>query len=244
MSAAVTHGSAEKNVPGSAPAWRAGTIFAIVLHAALAAAIVYSQFGDPETPAAPSSAITVDLAPVASAPPQPVTNLPEGPVVEEQEPEEDPVEPLPEPPLPQPSDVALPEPVARPQPRREATAPAASPLPPAPTAAAPVNAAPSATEVAASPSYTALVLAHLKRYQQFPRAAKRRNLTGEVDVSFRVDRQGKVLSQWITNGSGYEILDREALATITRADPMPPVPADIPTSTVILNVPIRFELNE
>lgn len=237
-------GTANGKVSADAPAWRAGTIFAIVLHTGLAAAIVYSQFGAKDEFEPISSAITLDLAPLASAPPQPVTNLPEGPVVEEPEPEEEVAEPLPEPPLRQPAEVALPEPVARPQPRREATAPAASPLPPAPTAAAPVNAAPSAAEVAAMPSYTALVLAHLKRHQQYPRAAKRRNLEGEVAVTFRVDRQGNVLSQSIVNGSGYEILDREALATITRANPMPPVPADIAASTVILNIPIRFELNE
>ena len=94
------------------------------------------------------------------------------------------------------------------------------------------------------PSYTALVLAHLKRHQQYPRAAQRRNLTGEITVTFRVDKQGNVLSQTIVQGSGYEILDREALATIARANPMPPVPADISTATVSLTVPIRFELNE
>ena len=244
MSIAMTSGTANGGASADAPAWRAGTIFAVALHAGLAAAIVYSQFGAKEEFEPISSAITLDLAPLASAPPQHVTNLPEGPAVEEQEPEEEVVEPLPEPPLPQPSEVALPEPVARPQPRREATAPAASPLPPAPTTAAPVNAAPSVADAAAMPSYTALVLAHLKRHQQYPRAAMRRNLTGEVAVSFRVDRQGNVLSQSILNGSGHEILDREALATITRANPMPPVPADITSSTVILNIPIRFELTE
>lgn len=238
-------GHGESNAAsGNAPAWRAGTIFAIALHAGLAAAIVYSQFGAEQDVEPLSSAITLDLAPIASAPPQPVTNLPDGPPVEEPEPAEEVADPLPEPPPPQPAEIALPEPVARPQPPREAAAPAASPLPPAPTAAAPVNAAPSAAEAAAMPSYRALVFAHIKQYQQYPRAAKRRRLESTVTVTFRVDRQGNVLSQSIVEGSGYEILDREALATIDRANPMPPVPADITTSTVILNIPIRFELSE
>lgn len=241
----VMPGDVEKGASlGNAPAWRAGTIFAVALHAGLAAAIVYSQFGTEQEIEPLSSAVTLDLAPIASAPPQPVTNLPEGPPVEEPEPEEDVAEQLPEPPLPQPAEVALPEPVVRPQPRREATAPAASPLPPAPMAAAPVNAAASTAEAAAMPSYTALVLAHLKRHQQYPRAAKRRNLEVNVTVTFRVDRQGNVLGQSIIDGSGHEILDREALATIERANPMPPVPAEISASTVILSIPIRFELSE
>ncbi|MFN4353505.1 energy transducer TonB [Parvibaculum sp.] len=227
-----------------APAWRAGTIFAIALHAGLAAAIVCSQFGVEDDIEPFSSAITLDLAPIASAPPQPVTNLPEGPPVEEPEPVEEEAEPVPEPPLPQPAEVALPEPVARPQPQREAAAPAASPLPPAQTTTAPVNAAPSSAEVTSMPSYRALVFAHLKRHQQYPRAAKRRQLESTVTVTFRVDRQGNVLSQSIVEGSGYEILDREALATIGRANPMPPVPPEISTDTVSLTVPIRFELSE
>ena len=87
----VMPGDVEKGASlGNAPAWRAGTIFAIALHAGLAAAIVYSQFGTEQEIEPLSSAVTLDLAPIASAPPQPVTNLPEGPPVEEPEPEEEP----------------------------------------------------------------------------------------------------------------------------------------------------------
>lgn len=225
-----------------APAWRAGTVFAIALHAGLAAAIVYSQFGMKDEIEPPSSSITLDLAPLASAPPQPVTNLPEAPPVEEKEPAKEEVQPAPEPPLPQRIETLLPEPAIRPQPRREATAPAASLLTPAPTVTAPVNAAPSKADAAAMPSYAALVLAHLKRHQQYPRAAKRRGIEGDVTVTIRVDRQGNVLGQTIVSGSGHEILDREALATIERANPMPPLPAQIESNTVSLTVPIRFEL--
>ena len=243
MSAAVIHGPAEMNVPESAPSWRAGTIFAIALHTALAAAIVYSQSGEAESPAAPSSAITVDLAPLASAPPQPATDLPEGPPIDEPEPADE-AELEPEPPLPQPAAVTLPEPVARPQPRREMTAPPASALPAATKAAAPVNATPNAAERAAMMSYEAQILAHLKRHQQYPRAAKRRRLEGTARVTFRLDRQGKVLSRSIVGGSGYEILDQATLAAVDRASPMPPPPDGIPSDTVSVTVPVHFELSE
>jgi len=46
----------------------------------------------------------------------------------------------------------------------------------------------------------------------------------------------------IDRGSGSEVLDREALATLRRAEPLPPVPAGVAGTTIDLVFPLRFHL--
>ena len=57
---------------GVSPSWRGGIVFALAAHAAVAAGFVAWQFGH-QPPPQVAAAITIDLAPMVSAPPVPET---------------------------------------------------------------------------------------------------------------------------------------------------------------------------
>lgn len=86
------------------------------------------------------------------------------------------------------------------------------------------------------------LLTHIEAYRQYPVAARRDQSTGEVEVIFTMNRNGIILGIWIRRSSGYPILDKAAVATVLRAQPLPRIPADLPdpiniTLPVILEVP-------
>ncbi len=55
-----------------------------------------------------------------------------------------------------------------------------------------------------------------------------KGLRGRVVVRLRIDRLGKVLFHSIERSSGYAELDNAALAAVSRASPVPPVPEAYP----------------
>lgn len=149
---------------------------------------------------------------------------------------------LPEPPpLPQPVPPPLPapprrvarSPVARPAPQ-ESPAPEPSPAPPAaPAAAEPSNAV---------PSWRSELINRLQRAKRYPETARGRGEQGVATVTFAMDRSGRVLSAGVVRSSGSPSLDEEAVALIRRAEPLPPVPAEVAGNAVTLTIPVAFSL--
>ena len=120
--------------------------------------------------------------------------------------------------------------------------PPAPPAPPAPQAGpAPATSAAPASDAPgnAQDNWEGRVLARLERSKRFPAAARSRREQGVVTIRFRLDRHGHVLSSSIARSSGSRILDAEALATLERAEPLPPIPPGRPDEIEIL-VPIEF----
>jgi len=105
----------------------------------------------------------------------------------------------------------------------------------APTAAAPSPGASSAPAVSPA-NWRGTLLAHLNRYKRFPGGAS----PGTVQVSFSIDRAGRVLSARLLSGSGDSALDEEAVAMVRRASPVPAPPAGVGGGTVALSVPVKF----
>jgi protein TonB len=130
------------------------------------------------------------------------------------------------------------KPVQQPAQRQAAIA---APAPPSAQAAAP-----SADDVvrrkAAEANWQGILLAHLQKHQKYPRSALRRNIEGTAFIRFRMDRSGKLLSYSIVRSSGHEVLDEEALAMMERADPLPPLPPELPRETIEIDVPMDFFL--
>ena len=62
-------------------------------------------------------------------------------------------------------------------------------------------------------------------------------------LHFVMDAEGHVTSAEIQKSSGRPALDKEALALMDRAQPLPALPADFPTRTLDAVVPIEFALN-
>jgi TonB family protein len=66
-----------------------------------------------------------------------------------------------------------------------------------------------------------LIRSHLERFKYYPSSARRRGITGEVEVAFELNDRGEAGELKILSGSGYTVLDRAALKTVRRAEPFP-----------------------
>jgi protein TonB len=86
------------------------------------------------------------------------------------------------------------------------------------------------------------LLRHIERYQNYPGLARRLRLQGTVLVLFSMRRDGAVLDVWIKTGSGAPILDQEAIETIRRAQPLPPIPSELPSQLNVV-IPVAFNLS-
>lgn len=92
--------------------------------------------------------------------------------------------------------------------------------------AAPLN-SDSTAQAQAKLSWESLVKGLLNRVKRYPADAKRRQRSGAPVVSFVVDAQGIVADVMLKTASATASLDREALAVILRAQPLPTPPAEI-----------------
>jgi protein TonB len=124
---------------------------------------------------------------------------------------------------------------------------AAAPSMPAPPAVPVTSPAPAVAPTspparsAGKDSWEARVVARLESLKRFPPAARSRRDQGVVSVRFRINRAGMLLSSSLVSGSRSRLLDQEALATVARAQPYPPISAGRPDE-VELVVPIEFFL--
>lgn len=119
---------------------------------------------------------------------------------------------------------------------------AASPTPPSPTnldASKTPDAFAPAPDAATDAAYRQRLEAHLGRFRQYPALARQRGQQGTVEVAFRVDDAGNLLQASLRRGSPYPLLNREALALLQRASPLPPPDRDVPRDWTL---PIEFRL--
>ncbi len=95
------------------------------------------------------------------------------------------------------------------------------------------------SDTALETAYQESVRAHVLQFRFYPEAARPAHMQGRVLVQMELDREGHVTSAWIERSSGYAALDEAALRMIRRADPMPPVPAQLP-SGIEISLPLDF----
>lgn len=184
----------------------------------------------PMEPEAPPPAILIDLMPTPPAPTVPKkveeeVKPKELPVVEKAEVVLKKVKPKPEP-KPKPKE---PEPQVAPN----VQSPPAAPV----RAKSPIEARPAVRE-----NYMATVFAHLEKYKKYPRFAGWRKPEGRVTLRVQFDRSGKVLSTKVVKSSGHAKLDDGAIATIRKADPLPPFPSEMKQDAVTWDIPVDFTL--
>ncbi|MGI9377318.1 MAG: TonB family protein [Tsuneonella suprasediminis] len=186
---------------------------------------------------APSTPLTVIDLQGLEAPPEPVREVPDGPeqvLQEEQKPsEQEQADPPPEIILPRLS--PLTQPVAPPVEQTAAADPVPETTAPKSIAAPPANRMSSNAEA----TWEALLLAHLEEYRRYPARARAARQEGVVHVRFRMNRAGAVLSASILRSSGFSTLDRAALDTLKRAQPLPAIPDDRPDE-VELTIPVEY----
>lgn len=97
---------------------------------------------------------------------------------------------------------------------------------------------PIAIDPAAGIDYRQRLLLHIAGFRRRS-AFSGGDATGTVRVRFAIRRDGSVSAVAIVAGSGVAELDDEAVATIWRAEPMPPIPTVLPDSLSI-TLPIAF----
>ena len=130
------------------------------------------------------------------------------------------------------ADVTLPEEMPK-EPER----PKEQTLPPAPLTTAPPLPRPSAAQLS---SWHRKIAIQLERHKNYPAAAQAHHETGVATVAFTIDREGKVVATRVINSSGFASLDQATIATVHRAAPFPPPPANLPGPTFDFTVPILF----
>jgi protein TonB len=246
--------------------WSAATAVVLALHAF--AAFILSNRADNVDDDAGAPVVIIELAPLSVAPSPPSDLAPGPPKVEpevqeraKQEPKREQKEPDP---IHTPDDVTAPNPVVelprpapeqpkelpkeeredkvREEPQQKTPVPTAQPsaIAPAARAAAPAVGRVARLPAAAVASWQRSLIAHLERHKRYPPQA--RPAQGVTTLAFSIDRAGHVVSSRIAHTSGSTLLDRETLAMIKRAQPLPRPPSEMSGEQFSFTVPVRFLL--
>lgn len=92
-------------------------------------------------------------------------------------------------------------------------------------------------------SWAGVLQSHLANFKRYPPGARKQKRQGTAIVKFIVDSRGRVLSATLTSSSGTLLLDREALAILKRAQPLPFPPTELLSrGQVVISLPVDFEI--
>lgn len=230
--------------------WGGSFVVAVLLHAGLIGGAVWWTLRTPPVLIndQPMEAVMVELAETPEAPPAPPTEIPPGPLQQEQAKAEPEPAPRPDPPLPPEVVPEVADPYVPPQKRRQDASDQTNVeqtlAPPPVTAERAERYAAQQTTAGhqgqAVVTWQGLLLGHLEKYRRYPRSAERRREEGVAYVRFSVDRKGNASNVRIGRSSGHAELDEATLATVQRATPVPAPPAEVSGDPVEVMVPVEF----
>ena len=86
------------------------------------------------------------------------------------------------------------------------------------------------------------LMLRLNNARRYPIQARRSKQQGVTYLHFTMDREGNVLTKTIERSAGHSLLDKEALALIDRAEPLPKPPLEIQEEVLEFIVPVEFSL--
>lgn len=86
------------------------------------------------------------------------------------------------------------------------------------------------------------MVAKLERSKRYPIEARAHHEEGVAQLAFSIDRNGRVHDARIVHTSGSPLLDRETLAMLERAQPLPPPPPEMHDAQIAIVVPIRYNI--
>lgn len=90
------------------------------------------------------------------------------------------------------------------------------------------------------PSWRSELMARLEQSKRYPPDGN--GDQGTAMLAFSLDRGGHVHGARIAHSSGSAALDRETLALLRRAEPLPAPPSELGRARIALTVPIRYSL--
>ncbi len=91
--------------------------------------------------------------------------------------------------------------------------------------------------------YQDMIKQRIEKVRRYPAFAKRQGIEGAVHLNFQVLSNGLSKDIKIIFSSGSNVLDKEAVATIQRANPFPPIPPKINQNFVSIELSIAFVLD-
>ena len=91
--------------------------------------------------------------------------------------------------------------------------------------------------------YQDMIRQRIEAHRRYPRWAKQQGFEGTACLSFIVLANGQAKNIRIIRPSGFTILDNEAVSTVRRASPFPPIPEKLNRSQLDIEVAITFILN-
>jgi len=80
----------------------------------------------------------------------------------------------------------------------------------------------------------------IEKNKEYPFAARKRGLEGKVVLEFALNIKGELVSLKIKRSSGYAILDKAAIKAVKNATPFPPLPQEICSRQILINLPVCF----
>ena len=92
--------------------------------------------------------------------------------------------------------------------------------------------------------YKDLVKRKIEKARRYPYWARKKKIEGTVYVQFSIKRDGSYSDVTLIRTSGKSILDRESTKTIERVKRFPAIPEGIRFSSIVIEVPIVFNLSE
>ena len=90
-------------------------------------------------------------------------------------------------------------------------------------------------------AYLARVRQRIQEGLRYPPAARRRGVTGTVQLEIAIAADGAISSVAVATSSSHEILDRAA-ADAARSAPRVPFPANVRPRPLTVRLPVVFEL--
>jgi len=91
-------------------------------------------------------------------------------------------------------------------------------------------------------NYQKAVKEKIEDCRKYPYWARKQGFEGTVHLKFTILSTGAVKDIKIIKSSGFNILDKEAISTIKRASPFPPIPSELKTSSLSMEISIVFKL--
>ncbi len=221
--------------------WGGCFAVAISAHAAVAFALLHSApMASDFDAGAPVMMVELVEAPAAfTTPPSELAPGPTEPEAEQTPPAKEETKPPEEV-----TEVSLPEPEPpKPEPPAEERPPTATPsVPMVPAMPAPPVAGAAVQPSAAIRRWESGLVAHIERFKRYPAEARAHGQHGVTRVAFTIDRDGWLRESRILETSGWPELDRESLAMLARAQPMPKPPSQVQPGDLSFVVPIRFNI--
>jgi len=90
--------------------------------------------------------------------------------------------------------------------------------------------------------YQDMIKQKIESCRRYPNWAKKQGLEGTVYLAFVVLSSGVAKDIKIVQSSGFSILDKEAVSTVKRANPFPPIPEEMRVSSLSMEVSVVFTL--